>query len=150
MGTIRTVLTVKGKTWYAAIIAFFEVMIWFYVAREAINNELNTIWIPIFYSLGYAVGTLIGSFLSQKVIKGITCLMIVTSNMLLLDEIRGKNYYFSVINLETSYDNVRRVMVFIYVNNYSLKELIKIIKMIDPYVFMTIGETKQIYNGFIK
>ncbi len=125
-------------------------MIWFYVAREAINNELNTIWIPIFYSLGYAVGTLIGSFLSQKVIKGITCLMIVTSNMLLLDEIRGKNYYFSVINLETSYDNVRRVMVFIYVNNYSLKELIKIIKMIDPYVFMTIGETKQIYNGFIK
>ena len=57
LGTIRTVLVVKGKNITPAIVAFFEVLIWFYAAREALNTNIDSIFIPIFYAGGYAAGT---------------------------------------------------------------------------------------------
>ena len=48
LGTIRTVLVVKGKSITPAVVAFFEVLIWFIVAREALNTELNSILIQYF------------------------------------------------------------------------------------------------------
>lgn len=70
LGTFRTILTVKGKITYPTIIAFFEVMIWFYVAKEALLIDTNNALIPISYSLGYATGTLIGALISKYFING--------------------------------------------------------------------------------
>ena len=64
LGTFRTILTVKGKICFPTIIAFFEVIIWFYVAKEALLVDTNNVLIPISYSLGYATGNLIGSLIS--------------------------------------------------------------------------------------
>lgn len=70
LGTFRTILTVKGKITYPSIIAFFEVIIWFYVAKEALLIDTNNILIPISYSLGYATGTLLGALISKYLING--------------------------------------------------------------------------------
>ena len=69
LGTFRTILTVKGKIYFPTIIAFFEVIVWFYVAKEALLVDTNNILIPISYSLGYATGNLIGSLISKYVIN---------------------------------------------------------------------------------
>ena len=78
LGTIRTVLVVKGKNITPAIVAFFEVLIWFVVAREALNTDLNSILIPIFYALGYATGTYIGTFITSKVVDGLIGVQVIT------------------------------------------------------------------------
>ena len=70
LGTFRTILTVKGKICFPTIIAFFEVIIWFYVAKEALLVDTNNVLIPISYSLGYATGNLIGSLISKYLING--------------------------------------------------------------------------------
>ena len=36
MGTLRTIITVKGNRVVATIIAFFEALIWFLVVKEAL------------------------------------------------------------------------------------------------------------------
>ena len=59
LGTIRTITLVQGKTLKATFLAFFEVFIWFVIAREALNIELDSIVIPISYASGYALGTYI-------------------------------------------------------------------------------------------
>ena len=69
LGTYRTILIVKGKIYLPTVIAFFEVLIWFYVAKEALLVNSNTVLIPISYSLGYASGNLIGSLISKHLIN---------------------------------------------------------------------------------
>ena len=62
LGTIRTIITVKDKRFLASLIGFIEVLVWFVVAKEAINTDDNSILIAISYSLGFATGTYIGAY----------------------------------------------------------------------------------------
>ena len=71
LGTCRTVMVVKGKTLYATIIGFIEVFIWFLIVREALNTDVESIWIAISYSLGFATGTYLGGIISKKLIKSL-------------------------------------------------------------------------------
>ena len=152
LGTLRTVYTVKGKTMIAATIAFVEVFIWFMVAREALNTPLESIWIPICYSAGYATGTMIGTFISNKFVNGLICVQVITqkNNHRLIDAIREKGYGVSVVALKNDYDAVKKEMLFIEINKKSLKSLTELIKENDASAFVMINETKIVQNGLIK
>lgn len=80
LGTYKTILTVKGKIIFPSIIAFFEVLVWFYIAREALVVYEKNIAVPIAYSLGYAVGNLIGSIISKKFIEGVLEVKVYNAN----------------------------------------------------------------------
>ena len=109
LGTIRTVFFVKGKTIEPFIIAFFEVFIWYIVAREAINTSGNALIIAIFYAGGYATGTYIGSFLSNRFIKGVVGVQIIVKDNSdkLIKKLRNKGYAVSVISLKKNYEGRR-------------------------------------------
>ena len=64
MGTFRTIVTVKGKRLVATSIGFVEAFIWFLVVKEALTTDIDSIFIALSYSAGFASGTFIGSFLS--------------------------------------------------------------------------------------
>ena len=66
IGTIRTLIMVKGKIYITTILAFLEVFIWFIVAKEALVTKIDNILIPISYSLGYATGTFLGSYICNN------------------------------------------------------------------------------------
>ena len=85
LGTIRTGLGVKGKNITPAIVAFFEVLIWFYAAREALSTNIDSILIPIFYSGGYAAGTYIGTFISNRFVEGLIGVQVITKSSLETD-----------------------------------------------------------------
>ena len=70
LGTVRTYFIVKGKRTIAAIIAFVEIFIWFYAAREALNTEITSIFIVISYAAGYATGTYLGTIINEMFISG--------------------------------------------------------------------------------
>ena len=69
LATFVTVLTVKGKRALATIIGFIDVLIWFLVVKEALNTDIKSIWIAFSYAGGYALGTFIGTTLSNKLIE---------------------------------------------------------------------------------
>ncbi|MDD5865838.1 MAG: DUF5698 domain-containing protein [bacterium] len=152
LSTIRTFYTLKGKTIFSSILSFFEVLIWFLVARQALNVDLDSLWIPISYSLGYATGILIGSFISNNFIKGIENVTIITKkkNDILINTLRNNGFGISIIDLKNDFDNVKKQMLIIEVDKRYLKKLIKIVKSIDKEAFISISETKQIENGVLK
>ena len=47
IGVVRTIVMVKGSTKRAAILAFFEVLVWYMAAREALNIQTTNGWIAI-------------------------------------------------------------------------------------------------------
>ena len=152
LGTIRTVLVVKGKNITPAVVAFFEVLIWFVVAREALNTELDSILIPIFYSLGYATGTFIGTFITSRLVDGLIGVQVITksTNSKMLKEMRDKGFGVSVVDLKKTNDNHKKDMLIIQLNKKKLKELTHVIRTNDPDAFVVINETKYVQNGLIK
>ena len=153
LGTVRTVLVVKGKNFTPAIVAFFEVLIWFYAAREALNTEINSILIPIFYAGGYAAGTYIGTFISTHFFESLIGVQVITQTSLeskMLKEIRSSGFGASVIDLKNTHKKTKKNMLIIHLNKSKLKKLTKIIRRNDPDAFVVISENKYIQNGLIK
>ena len=148
IGVVRTIELIKNHTSKAVTLAFFEVFIWFLVAREAINTTEFSLIVAIFYSLGYAAGTFIGAYISNRYIDGIVGVQIVTSKGTenTLKQIKKRGYGMSSVTL----DDPSKKMIFIEVSNKKLKDLIKLIKRIDDKAFIFVNETKYTLNGYIK
>ena len=152
IGTVRTVLVVKGNRLLGAILAFFEVFIWFFAAREALNT-IDSILIPIFYAGGFATGTYIGTLISNNYLDGLIGIQIITKSNLalkIIKEIRASGYGVSVIDLKNTQDNISKKMLLIQLNKKRLKDITKIVRNIDPNAFVIINETKYVQKGVIK
>ncbi len=152
IGTFRTIIMVKGKSFLAAILAFVEVLIWFYVAREALNTNFNNFFIPLSYSLGYATGTFLGSILSKKIGNNIVGVEVVTkkNNKKLITSIRDEGYAISVIDLKNSFHEEKKDLLFIQTKSNSLKHLRSLIKENDKGAFVIVSDTKNVFNGYVK
>ncbi len=149
LGTFRTIITVKGKAFYASVIGFIEVFVWFLIVREALNTDVESIWIAISYSLGFATGTYIGSILSKYFIEGTLSIQIITTKYNLVNAIRENGYGVSVINVNGKNEE-EKYMLFIEIKNKSLKQLRGIAYFIDKNCFFIVTETKYVQNGYIK
>ena len=152
IGVVRTIVMVKGSTKRAAILAFFEVLVWYMAAREALNIQTTNGWIAISYAAGYATGTYIGSILSKWLVKGTMNVQVITEKGTKknLDLLRRHGYAVSVLDMVDDYDGRSKKMFMIEVKNQKLKELTKIIRKFDTKAFITASETKLVENGFIK
>lgn len=149
MGTFRTIITVKGKTFYASVVGFIEVLIWFLIVKEVLNTDNNSIWLAVSYSLGFATGTYLGGILSKKFISGNLTVQIITSNASeLVDTLRNEGYAVTVIDVKGK-EETEKFMLFIEINSKNLTHLQKVVKQIDHSAFMVVNETKYVQNGFI-
>lgn len=151
ISTTRTMLMVRKKSIFTPILAFCEVFVWFYAARKALTTEINSILIPIFYSLGYATGTFIGGCLSRKFIQNVNSVEVTTSrnNKKLIVHLRKEGYAVSVISLKNNLDEPKDLLI-IEVKGKKTEELIRRIKELDENAFIVVKDTKVIHNGYIK
>ena len=152
IGTVRTTFIVRNKNKIAAVLACFEVMIWFIIAREALNTELKSIWIVIAYSAGYATGTFIGTTFTKYFVNGIVGVQVVSKDINKKDiaKIREQGFGVSVMELTDDYEGIKKQMLYFQINNKTLKKLITLIKGIDPEAFIIVNDTKYIQNGYLK
>lgn len=152
ISTFRTMIMVKKKSLITPILAFCEVFIWFMAARQALNTEIDSLMIPICYSLGYATGTYLGGYLSRKFIKNINTIEITTkkNNKKLINSLRSRGIAMSIIELKNSYDKEEKDLIIIEIKSKLTMETIKLIKEIDDKAFIVVRDTKVVHNGFIK
>ncbi len=143
---------VRKKSIFTPILAFCEVFVWFIAARKALNTDINSVFIPICYSLGYATGTYIGGCLSRKFIKNVNSIEVTTkrNNEKLIRSLRREGYALSVISLKNSYREEPKDLIFVDVRSKNTQETIKLIKEIDPKAFIVVKDTRIVQNGYIK
>lgn len=149
-GTFRTIITIKGKSLFASIIGFFEVLIWFLIVKEALDTNNKSIFIAISYSLGFATGTYIGSFLSNKFIENDLNIQIITTNYNLAKILRQNNFGVSVINIKGKDIYEKKYMLIVDIKNKNLNHLRNLCESIDKNSFIVVTETKYSHNGYIK
>ena len=81
MGTLRTVLVVRGRRLTGAFIGFFEVLVWFLIVSQALTSDSNSIWIAIAYASGFSTGTFVGSWIEEKLAIGSSSFNIITKGL---------------------------------------------------------------------
>jgi uncharacterized protein YebE (UPF0316 family) len=69
MATIRMLMIVKGKRKYAALIGFFEVMIYVTALGRVVSNLNNPLNL-LSYASGFACGNFLGSLIEEKMAMG--------------------------------------------------------------------------------
>ena len=148
IGTVRTLIMVKGKLFVTTVLAFLEVLIWVLVVKEALITEIDSYLIPISYSLGYATGTFIGSYICKNYIKSIVGLEIIVkqNKTKLINAIRKNGFAVSIIDLK----NNKNGLLICQVNHKNEQKLIRLIKKYDKSAFIIVSDTKYVQNGFIK
>ncbi|MCA9319888.1 MAG: DUF2179 domain-containing protein, partial [Planctomycetes bacterium] len=65
IGTLRTILVFRGRSIPAAVLGFFEVLIWITAAGQVIRN-LDAWYLTIAYAGGFAMGNIVGIWLESK------------------------------------------------------------------------------------
>jgi len=76
IGTVRTIVTVQGRSVIAFILAVFEVTIWITVVSAVIHQVSELPVLIIFYSLGYATGNIVGILVERRLAFGMIILKV--------------------------------------------------------------------------
>lgn len=152
LGTIRTMLTVKGQKVFASLMGFCEVFIWYVVVKDAMTAEGPVLPIAIAYAAGFATGTFIGSFISGKVIKGKVIVQVITSgrDKSLLDAIRDDGFAITVIDVAASEYSGEKYMVLANVENNQLHHFQEFVRERDPKAFIFVQESKSTIGGYTR
>lgn len=151
LGTIRTIMTVRGNRSLAAAIGFAEVMLWFLIAREALNTEETSIFIAVAFAGGYAAGTFIGGLVAKLMFPSNHLVHVITSrrDKELLKAITDAGFPMTVSDVYGRDHAAEKYMLFIYVDGKYVKELKSIIIQNDPSAFISMSEGRTSINGRI-
>jgi len=69
IASVRTIYLVKQKNLISCILAFIEIIIWFFVAREILVDANSNFFIVASYAGGYAAGTYLGGIINKYFVK---------------------------------------------------------------------------------
>lgn len=141
VGTLRIIMVSKGKRLPAAVLGFFESLIWLFAVAQLISNITNPIYYIAFAS-GFAFGTYVGITIEEKIAMG-TLLVRIISNRdcsKLISTLIANGY--GITNVEAK-GTQGAVQVYYTVIKRSAKEnVIKIIEQFSPDIFYTIEDVK--------
>lgn len=148
LGTFRTINTVKGRDFIAALIGIVEITVWFLVVKEALNTDNNSVWIIFSYAMGFSVGTYIGGKISKVFIKSNLEVQVILSSKddEIVKKVRDNGYGVTAIEVKGSKDT--RYMLYIQIRDNTLEKLKKLIRRLDNKAFIVINETKYVENGY--
>lgn len=145
--TIRMILTLKGRTYIAAFVSMFEIVI-YVVGLGLVLDNLDQIQNLIAYAIGFATGLIIGSKIEEKLALGYITVNVVSANpdLKFTQRLREKGYG---VTSWSSYgmDGDRLSVQILTPRKYELN-LYKAIHEIDSKAFIISYEPKRIHGGF--
>jgi len=139
---------VRGKKKTAAIIGFFEVIV-YVVALKSVVQNLDNVLNLVVYASGFAAGNYIGGILEEKLAVGHFTVQVITKvqPLELACALRREGFGVTVVEGEGK-EGPR------YISNVMLKrkEFPRLMKFIDNWdkcAFVTVSDARRTKGGFI-
>ncbi len=147
IGTVRTILVVQGKKYYAGFAGMIEVLIWVFAIRY-IFQHLDHIQNLFGYAIGFGIGNVLGITIEQKIGFGYAQLNIISrkSSAEIARALRHEKHGVTVLPAQGVTGAVSIVVV-IVPRKYQ-KKIIALIESIDDKAFITVQHSLP-YRGFI-
>lgn len=146
IGTLRTILLVKGNRRIAAVLGFFEVMIYLIVLGKVVGN-INRPILIIAYCLGYACGNIVGGKIEEKLSLGrVSAGVILKENY--EDVVQAlREAGFGVTIFEGMGLEGKSYMLNIILERRHIQKLYKAVYKIDPNAFITVTDIRSSMGG---
>tara|TARA_B100000700_G_scaffold181820_1_gene200583 strand:- start:997 stop:1512 length:516 start_codon:yes stop_codon:yes gene_type:complete len=142
LGTLRSLYVNKGKPKLGALLGFIESAIWV-IAISQVIKDLNDPLLIIGYALGFAAGTISGSYIESTIAIGNVVVRVFIerneNSELLANELRANDFGVTVINGQGRDGEVS--IAWCVVPRKKVKELLNIVSEITPDAYVTTEPT---------
>lgn len=143
MATVRIVLLARGRKTTAALIGFFEALIWV-LAVARVLSALDDPARMIAFAAGFAAGTYFGSIVEEWLAIGQSMVRIVTpANVTpIAPLLRAQGFGATVVNGDGMNGEVQ--VTFTVLPRKSLTKVLDMVKEITPDAYVTVDNTASI------
>lgn len=150
LGTVRTIVTVQGRSVIAFFLAVMEILIWISVAGTVISQTHDKPILGIFYALGYATGNVIGILVERKLAFGLIILKVITSKTGtgLTQALRKKGQPVTVFHGEGM--NGPILELYIACKRRDLKWMLPLVRTMDPEAFYIIEQAREMKKSLFQ
>jgi len=144
IGTLRTIVTVQGRSRLAFILGFFEVTIWVTVISAMVKNIETAPLLAIFYGLGFATGNVVGIWAERRLALGHVALRVFSRITApeLPDLLRVDGQAVTVFTGEGRSGPVRQLMM--VCQRKKVPHLLRIIREQDPDAYYLIEPVRDV------
>ncbi|HKL41698.1 MAG TPA: DUF5698 domain-containing protein [Clostridia bacterium] len=147
--TIRTVLLIKGERRIAAIIGFFEILLWITIVTRVISDLSGDPLKAIVYALGFSIGIYVGSTLESKIGIGLSEIQVnvkASQSKELVEELREEGY--AVTEIKAEGQKADRVILSLFVQRTKVNQIVFKITNMHPKAVITTSDVKPISGGY--
>ncbi|MBN2290611.1 MAG: hypothetical protein JXQ83_14850 [Candidatus Glassbacteria bacterium] len=142
IGTVRMILVIRGRRLFAAVLGFFEVIVWL----TAITGILSHItdWINVVaYGVGFALGNVVGIYIEGKMAVGQQVIRFISTEHgdRIIRILRSKGY--GVTEVVASGREGPVGLGFVIVARKKVPGVVGTISGIDPAAVVTVGDVRQ-------
>ncbi len=149
LATLRVLIMMRGRKILAAVMGFFEVLVYVLAIGQVVNN-LSNVWNLLGYCLGFAAGTLIGMSIEERLALGYATVRIVSryNSQHVADAIREAGYGATVDWGQGRSGTVG--IVYATVRRKEVNPVVDLVTQVDPEAFVTVEDTKTIRRGYMR
>lgn len=147
IGTFRLIMVSRGLRSKAALLGFFELLIWIVAIGQIIHN-LDNFMMYIAYAGGFATGTWVGMKIEESVSLGVVLVRIITRQDAreLIDYLRSRKIGITTVDAQGREGAV--IIIFSIVKRQQLPNVINIINHYNPRAFYSIEDVRFVKEGY--
>lgn len=150
MGTLRIILINKGYRRQGVVLAFFEVLIWVFVASRVISGIAEEPIKGIIYSFGFAIGVYLGSILEGRLAFGKVLVQAITNvevGVVIANTLRSEGYGVTTVNAQGKDSD--KIVLMIFANRRGKEQIIEKIRNIDSSAMIVSNDVSTLHGGHI-
>jgi uncharacterized protein YebE (UPF0316 family) len=148
IGTLRIIFVSKGFKNYAALLGFFESLVWILAVSQVMKHMDN--WVTyVAFAIGFAVGNYVGMLIEERIAIGNQIIRIITRHDAteLVDYLREQGYGVTSIDAVGESGPVK--LIFTVARRRKLESVIRVIKRFNPNAFYTIEDVRFVKEPFV-
>lgn len=147
LGTLRIIFVSRSLRKWAALVGFFESLIWLLAISQIIQNLGN--WVSfIAFAGGFAMGNYVGIYLEEKLALGMLCLRIITADdsTEIVQELRESKYGVTTVSATGVSGQVRLILMII--KRKDLQNIQDVIARKAPKAFVSVEDVRSVKEGY--
>ncbi len=146
MGTTRMLFVMSGMRWQAALIGFFEVMIWALAVGGVIKYLDNPIAL-VAYGGGFATGTLVGMWVENRIGVGYRTVRVINADRTHSVSSTLREHGYRVTEVPGHGRNGPVELAFLVIRRRHLRNTLDLVQQIAPDAFVSVERADRASGG---
>ncbi|MDW7650913.1 MAG: DUF2179 domain-containing protein [Bacillota bacterium] len=147
LSTLRILMLMRGRSVSAALIGFFEVIIYILALARVIDSLDDPVRLVV-YALGFAAGNFVGSNIEERLAMGFATAQVISLNKSEEMAEMAREQGFGVTVLEGCGREGTHRILHILLRRKDLPCFLALVRKTDSQAFVSVMDTRKILGGY--